>query len=356
MTIGILTFHWATNYGAVLQCYALQAFLESLGHEVKVIGYKPRRYDDSLRKFLCSCQKCQIREYLDTFRREKALARFRKSRLNLTRRLYACEEIPVVAEGFDALISGSDQVLSPFFLMNGDAKGKVTPAYFLGFPYEGTRIGYALSFGCVAYPEDASEVAAPYVKAFDHLSVRETSGVGIVRSMGRKDIELVPDPTLLMNSDFYRSLAGEHRRRKTGHFVYAFFIRNVTERKAAVNKALGKRNILWNNEGGNYTMQGWLSRIEQAESVVTDSFHCVVMCLKLHKAFAVVTEEKGVVGMNDRLFTLLGKMGLESHVVYKSSVEAVRKVLDEAVDWSHVDAVMSSLRSEGESFLRKSLS
>ena len=104
--------------------------------------------------------------------------------------------------GFDASISGSDQVLSPFFLMNGDEKGKVTPAYFLGFPYDGIRIGYALSFGCVTYPEDASKVAAPYVNAFDHLSVREATGVGIVRSMGRKDVELVQDPTLLMNSDF----------------------------------------------------------------------------------------------------------------------------------------------------------
>ena len=51
MKIGILTFHWATNYGAVLQCYALQTYLESLGHDVRVINYKPKQYDFSLWRF-----------------------------------------------------------------------------------------------------------------------------------------------------------------------------------------------------------------------------------------------------------------------------------------------------------------
>lgn len=41
MKIGILTFHCAVNYGAVLQAYALQEILRSLGHEVYVIDYRP---------------------------------------------------------------------------------------------------------------------------------------------------------------------------------------------------------------------------------------------------------------------------------------------------------------------------
>ena len=50
MKIGILTFHWATNYGAVLQCYALQTYLESLGHKVNVINYKPSFFDEDASK------------------------------------------------------------------------------------------------------------------------------------------------------------------------------------------------------------------------------------------------------------------------------------------------------------------
>ena len=42
MKIGILNFHRALNYGAVLQCYGLQETLTALGHEVSVIDYRPR--------------------------------------------------------------------------------------------------------------------------------------------------------------------------------------------------------------------------------------------------------------------------------------------------------------------------
>lgn len=45
MKIGILTFHWATNYGAVLQCYALQEYLREQGHDVEIINYKPWHFD-----------------------------------------------------------------------------------------------------------------------------------------------------------------------------------------------------------------------------------------------------------------------------------------------------------------------
>ena len=42
MKIGILTFHCAHNYGAVLQCYATQEFLHSKGYDVEVINYRPK--------------------------------------------------------------------------------------------------------------------------------------------------------------------------------------------------------------------------------------------------------------------------------------------------------------------------
>ena len=41
MKIGILTFHWPENYGAVLQAYALQSYLTDLGHDVEIINYRP---------------------------------------------------------------------------------------------------------------------------------------------------------------------------------------------------------------------------------------------------------------------------------------------------------------------------
>ncbi len=350
MRIGILTFHWATNYGAVLQCYALQTYLEGKGHEVEVINYKPRHYDDTLWTFLRYRKFLNLKEYRNNKRKEAALAEFRKQHLKMGRRVYACSEIGGVAGKYDVIVSGSDQVTNPSFLFNGDGKGVITPSYFLGFPFKGKRIGYALSFGCVEYPEKAREIASRYIKDFDVITVRESTGVDIVKSMGRDDAVVVPDPTLLMDSEFYRSLAEEKIARE-GAYVYCFFIRNIAERRERVGRVLDGTPAVWNNDDGDFTVEGWLAKIRDAEFVVTDSFHCVVMCLKLHRPFAVVTDVAGNVGMNDRLYTLLGKVGMEERIVYKGDVKKIGLSRNNEVNWGEVEKRLLVL-DEAENILK----
>ena len=339
MKIGILTFHWATNYGAVLQCYALQKHLESMGHEAKIINYKPRQYDDNIYTFLRFRKFLNLREYINNRKKESALCKFRYEYLHQTKRIYQCEDIASLASQFDIIISGSDQVVNPSFLLSGEGRGIVTPTYFLGFPFKGKRIGYALSFGCVTYPEKAREIAAEYIKDFDIISVREKTGVDIVKSMGRDDAIVVPDPTLLIESRFYHQLADNHINPNPNQYIYSFFIRNIAERK----NAICNKHILWNNEDGDYTMQGWLNKIKHSEFVVTDSFHCVVMCLKLHKPFVVITENNGNVGMNDRLYTLLGNIGLDNRIIYKGNINQINNLLEKEINWNCIDIKISKM-------------
>lgn len=337
MKIGILTFHWATNYGAVLQCYALQSFLEAQGHDVKVINYKPHQYDDNIFTFLRFCKFLRLKDYFNNRKKESVLMDFRNSHLHQTERVYSFKDIVPIVSQFDAIVSGSDQVMNPSFLMSGEGDGKISPTYFLGFPFNGKRIGYALSFGCVAYPEKARNVAAKYIKDFDIISVRENTGIDIVKQMGRNDTFVVPDPTLLMESKFYHSLADESLTQKYTSYGYCFFIRHIVERKSAINGILNNKRILWNNEDGDYTIQGWLDKIKQAKYVITDSFHCVVMCLKLHKPFIVVTEDKGNKGMNDRFYTLLDKLSLSERIIYKAQLSDILKFQNGVIDWQQVD-------------------
>jgi len=335
--IGILTFHWATNYGAVLQCFALQSYLESKGYNVKIINYKPRRYDDTLYNFLRDRKFLNYREYLKDRKKEAALADFRSSHLHQTERILSYKKISSIVLDFDILISGSDQVVNPSFLMSGEGYGKISPVYFLGFPFKGKRIGYALSFGCVIYPEKACKIATKFIKDFDVISVREESGIDIMRTLGRNDAFVVPDPTLLMESQFYHSLADEGFYEQNTSYIYGFFIRHILERKYAITNVLDGKHILWNNDDEDYTMQGWLNKIRHSEFVVTDSFHCVVMCLKLHKPFAVITELEGNVGMNDRLYTLLGSLSLLNHIVHKGQLTTILKLEIEEIDWKSID-------------------
>lgn len=345
MKIGILTFHWATNYGAVLQCYALQEYLREQGHEVKVINYKPRQYDDNVYTFLRFRKFLRTSEYLNGRKKEVALRKFRAAHLLQTERVYSYKDMSSVALRFDVIISGSDQVVNPSFLLSGEGHGVISPTYFLGFPFKGRRIGYALSFGCVSYPEKAREIAAKYIKYFDTISVREKTGVDIVKSMGRDDAFVVPDPTLLMAPQFYHDLADEYRMNKSTSYIYSFFIRYIEDRKKNINKVLEGKNILWNNEDSDYSMESWLSKIKHAEFVITDSFHCTVMCLKLHVPFAVITEYDGNVGMNDRLYTVLGNIELLNRIVYKERTPQIITLLDQTIDWGKIDMIFERGKS-----------
>ena len=338
MRIGILTFHWATNYGAVLQCFALQSYLEYKGYNVKVINYKPRLYDDNLYSFIRFRKFLNISEYIAERKKEAALKSFRKSNLNLTERIYTCNEIMRVADQFDVIISGSDQVVNPSFLQAGEGKGSLTPTYFLGFPFNGRRIGYALSFGCTTYPGTLISVAQRYLKDFDVVTVRENTGLAIVESMGRNDATVVPDPTLLMKPQFYHTLAEQSSISHSDHYIYSFFIRNIANRKQIINELFKSDIVLWNNDDGDYSMQGWLCKIKYSDFVITDSFHCVVMCLKLHKLFYVITEYEGNVGMNDRLYTLLDKLSLVHLIVHKNKIYEIDDSI--SIDWQMIDELI----------------
>ena len=227
MKIGILTFHWATNYGAILQCYALQTYLESLGHDVEVIDYKPKQYDETLYAFFRFRKFLNIGSYIESKKKESALSIFRNQNLKLTKRFNSFKSMSGNLEDFDAIISGSDQVVNPSFLQNGEGRGIETPTYYLGFDFKGKKIGYALSFGCIEYPQNALSLAKKYIKDFAAISVREKTGVDIVTSMGRNDAVVVPDPTLLMNSRYYNQLAEDSSLKFSKPYIYSFFIRKT---------------------------------------------------------------------------------------------------------------------------------
>lgn len=360
MRIGILTYHWATNYGAVMQCYALQTYLESQGHIVNVINYKPRRYDDSLYAFFKYKKykhlRTYLKHYLENRKRELSLSRFRREKLKCTKRIYSHVEIPQILVGYDAVIAGSDQILNPTFLMHGEGDNIITPTYFLGFPFKGRKVGYALSFGCISYPHEALSLAVKYMQEFDYISVREETGTDIASSMNREDSIVVPDPTVLQGSSFYQQLAAACLKRMKVSYVYSFFIRDILERKQKITQQVVGRNVLWNNEDGDFSIQGWLAKIKNAEFVITDSFHCMVMCLKLHTPFLVVTELRGNVGMNDRFYTLLGKMSLLSVILHKDNIKNIQQIVSETgYDWMVVDNVLRDYSCIGENFLKKAL-
>ena len=350
MKIGILTFHWATNYGAVLQTYALQTFLESKGHEVVIINYKPRNYDNNFWTYIRNRKFLKHSLYKNELKKEAALSEFRRLHLHLTDRITKSANLSAVCKGFDCIISGSDQVLNPSFLLNGEGRNVSSSAYFLDFYFSGTKIGYAVSFGCTEYPKEALPVATKAIKNFNKIGVRESSGTDIVKSMGREDAVVMPDPTLLLAGKVYEELASESQLQTSIDYVYCFFIRNIADRKKRLSSFGTSIHQLWNNEDASYGLNDWLKKIQNARFVIADSFHCVVMCLQLHIPFAVVTELEGNVGMNDRLYTVLGG-ALNNHIVYKEQIQSIESMLNNKIDWRLVDEFILQQRDKALNFI-----
>lgn len=350
MKIGILTFHWATNYGAVLQTYATQTFLRSIGHDVVVINYKPKLYDLTLKTILREFKRGHFISFIEFYKKEVALKHFRNKYLNQTERIMSISELPQACSSLDCIISGSDQIMNPSFLRRGEGRNTVTPSYFLGFDFPGKRIGYAISFGVVSYPEMETEIAKPFIDRFDKISTREESGAKIVETMGRPNVVVVPDPTIFFDPNTYHRMA-DSAVIKCNFDTFCFFIRNIKERKATLHSVQLSGSTLWNNEDGNFSLEGWLAKIKYAKFVITDSFHCMVMCLKLHTPFAVITELEGNTGMNDRLYTLLGLLGMEARIVYKKDISKINNLLKFVIDWNTVDRQLLNYKKIGEEFL-----
>lgn len=339
MKIGIITFHWATNYGAILQALALQSVLQKLGHTVEIINYKPKQYDTSLWHFIRYRHFLHPISYFESIKKEQKMVGFRKLYLNCSKRYYSIIELKESCRDYDVLISGSDQVMNPFFLVNGESEGST--AYFLDFGREdATRISYAASFGTTKYPEKLISQASPLIKNFKVLSVREDTGVEIMKTMGRPDAIVTPDPTILLKAQDYDSLLGIRQINRSEILVYMLHNRlNYIQNRLPYNiSAITSEPI-----------KEWIAAIKNSCHVITNSFHGMVFSILYHTPFTVVLQSTRNEGMNDRFFTLLEKLDLKDRITDETSFNGI---IEDPINWTVVDAKMQDFREYGFEFLK----
>ena len=195
MKVGILTFHFAYNYGAVLQAWGLQQAVESLGHEVCIINYVPNYMKHRISTF----RGWGIRsgsKFLTTFchrlresKRRKSFCNFTHEYFRLSKRLLTKNAMQEFCEGLDAVIVGSDQVWNLNWLSQFD------DTYFLGFLEETKprKIAYGACFGQIDQPERHLAKACRLIKHFDCVGVRNQFGRHILAKNGIK-AETIVDP------------------------------------------------------------------------------------------------------------------------------------------------------------------
>lgn len=343
MKIGILTFHWATNYGAVLQCYALQAYLERMGHSVEVVNYKPSQFDNTIYNFLRYRKFLRYKAYKYSCAKEQKLESFRSKYLNRTVRFQKETELFEATTKYDLLITGSDQVLNPSFLNNGEKRGST--AYYLGFTNLVKKISYAVSFGCTEYPCELHNKIKELLSSFDAHSVRESTGKTIIDNLGIVGAVVVPDPTLLLCAEMYKKFV---KTTKIDSY-FAYILQNQEVHIKRISSELNIKIHLSINE----SLERWLSNIHNSLGIITNSFHCVVFSLLFHKEFVVVLNTKENIGMNDRFYTLLSECGLEDRITTFQDYD--KSILTKSIDWEKVESNIESMRTIGKQFLRLNL-
>ena len=348
MKVGVITFHWATNYGAVLQSYALVKHLNNLGYEAEDINYVPRRIKLRLRFF-----DLYLRRF-NNIRRESKFKSFRKKFLKVSKKTYKNNNsLHKITNEYDAVITGSDQIWNESFLTT--AEKKPTLSYFLDFvPENVIRMSYAASFGTNTLTQAHKTFALNELEQFDAISVREQNAVDMLKAQGINAVT-VCDPTLLIDVGEYECIAQEAKD-KSKVELFNFMLRQGRESTDktldyVLNEALkGKTNL----GQGIMPVEDWVWKIKNSDFVVTDSFHCMVFALLYHKPFIAVNDKN--CSMNARINTLAQRMGVTERVIDSFDAKRIDQLIENtAIDWEFVDNAKNEWACESTEFIKNSL-
>lgn len=359
MKLGILTFHSVDNFGAVLQAFALQHYLESQGHDVEIIDYRPPyfhgpkawswRPDRLIGRFFTDWQS---RKFED----------FRRRYLKRTDPCWNAKGLEKNLPRYDAVIVGSDQVWSP----DVDRRKETDPIYFFRWGLaSGTRkIAYAASFGTDRIPDQHIASVRDGLANIDVISVRENTGVQIVRELSGRDAKWVCDPVFLLTGDEWRKLASAPERRGKDLMVYMAppmdilrFVARIMHAKV-IAPGWNVRYLLARRLGISFPSPlQWVARIAASRGVITKSFHGTAFCILTHTPFVYIRPSGAAGSRATRVVDLLAKLGLSVRMMVEDVMRPDRLVdlLRTDVDWRLVENNLKSYREDSQTFLSTAL-
>jgi hypothetical protein len=339
MRVGVLTFHWADNYGAVLQAHGLCQTLKSLGHVVRFIDYvlPTERLAWGRGWGLRSGRQLPV-NVLRRFRYEK----FRHDHLPLSRPCHTAEDLRAVSAEFDAVIVGSDQVWNGNILRFDDAP------YFLDFVDKRCcrRISYAACFGERDQPRQTLEVAALLLPEFGSLSVRNEMSADLVSDLSGRAATVVLDPTLLHDfSDVFKPsprkasyIAAYHVSKDAANVSLGQKIQRAARQHLQLPiVAIGPDAVSVHGDSAIVSAgpSEWLRLLHGASFICTDSYHGTLFATKYRKPFITWSGLRTA-----RISSFLDTCGLRSRLIGSPESSVPKELLETPIDY---DAVFERL-------------
>lgn len=370
MSIGILTFHCAYNFGSSLQTYALKTYLTNAGYDVQVIDYRSPDFDNykifrgPSPKTLAS----DVMFLLRNLKRRQSFQAFWKTHLNLTRRTYQGKNAYAALSNdlgcFDAVICGSDQI------WNLDCTRGPLPPFFLAcVPDNVRKISYAPSLSHPRFDEknftttDKRNIAQ-WLDRFDAISVRELSVAQQFQQLTSKNMIETLDPTLLLNINDYRNIQSPRLPNglRKGRYIFAYtlwpnadmnhYIDAFAQKHGLTIVYYSKRKHPYSSPSINAWGIGpedFLALIDGAHSVISNSFHATVFSIFYNTPFITFGTEKS----SSRMKTLLSNLDLpQQHLLptnFKGDTD--QEPFTSTLDYDKLDA----LRNTSQTFLAKAL-
>ena len=355
MKIGILTQPLRTNYGGLLQAYALQTVLQRLGHDVTILNRCYPKTHESLLSKILNIKNIVLGKNAICYDKKKNVfveentSRFIDNNYKLSAPFYTSESLReyVISNNFNAIIVGSDQVWRPRYSPN-------IFNYFLDFT-EGTdikRYSYAASYGVDIWEfnQQESDICSRLAQSFNGITVREASAVELCEIYLKVKAEHVLDPSLLLSSSDYTALlTGKKTINKKGIFTY--ILDAGDEKKHIIEnakKTTGKDSftcmpkLKFNYKNAKEDLSGcqfpaveqWIQSFVDAEMVITDSFHGTAFSIIFNKPFWVIGNERRG---NTRMESLLEMFGLKDRMVNESSINTID--WNTPIDWEKVNDI-----------------
>lgn len=358
------------NYGGILQAMALQRALNLAGFDRVCTDVSRTDQGGSLAQLRRAARRkagqlsptvpasWEARRAVDRWRRpldEFVAENIRTVRLHVNRRPKAS-----VVRQTDLLVSGSDQVFRPNY-------GDVLSYAFVHPTFKDLpKVTYAASFGhdnLADWPRELREKFGNALLGFSRVSVREASAVALLKDEFGIAAEQHIDPTALLNPSEYRSIGLTAGRRHAGrpYILYYVLDETPTSREAVLRHAAKTRLPIDRITGSlpigigtdMLTIPEWLSLIDNAEYLVTDSFHGTLFALMLNTPFiTVVNYDRGA----SRFNSLLQQFGMRERAIQSGgfSVDAesmIDALVSTSIDWSAVNAQLAHLRERGMAYL-----
>jgi hypothetical protein len=353
MKIGVLTFHRAINYGAVLQAFALQQVLKGLGHDACVIDYRQHRVEGTDRRPFREDDRYKLivsghlrswwnfeKNKARILERRQRFDRFLEKYLNITA---PCDNQNI--PDFDLYVIGSDQVWNSAICDGLDS------VYWGCFsrPNESRIISYAASTSVKDLQKQEPTLIQSYLDNFSHVTVREQTTCDYLNNAFRmkKPAQTVLDPTLLASKDTWNLLSDN--KADDEDYVLFFEARSSSRypnvlRDMAEDLAKKYQCKIKSIEFDNDSPEDFVNKFRYAKAIVTSSFHGTAFSLIFNRPlYAVMYGDE----QDARYVNVLKSIGADDMLV-----KMYQNISPRDFDYSEINKRMEGIRKKSLEFLK----